>query len=591
LKQPAPSKKASPSELASLPIRLGGIDAAIVAMLLTLALFMMARAGFRRGMDLMPWPDGLEYAAAAVNLDRGLGPVLHFAGYSYPSRYTEGYPLMLAAAFPILGRHVERLCLLTMAMGLIAISALYLLTFRMFGRLSAIASSALLALSPVFITYSTLVLSDVPTMTVTILAAIALYDASGAEDRPTATLSWIVSAALCGLMAGFTVMIRPTNATMLIGIAAAMFMIRSRREAAELQVGAIAFGIAFAIFPIWQAWTNSNHLGGASSSGYVFWVPEVYGSFAKTFNPRFLFGATMPGNPYGNVPSYVLTLIGLDGMLGDPGDPRYLMYPFAGAAFAVIGILAALKSQARPILRVMWFGLAFLASLVALYLFYFFTEVAFILPATFILFLASGYGIVAANRAMLDARTRPRKGSRDNAIIAGVIALDLMLAISVVAETGARTAAPPQHSKMVPTLLAMDSHLEPNAIVVSNISLLFLDLYMAKTKTEFIGLNPYDPGGEFTDYHLARLYSKKAAGWPGPVPAVLFAGPHMDDAEVKSLIDAIHAGRPAYLLMTPPERADYADLLKDELGQVSASFNLDAVAHSDSADLFRLTPR
>ena len=78
-------------------------------MLLTLALFMMARVGLRRGMDLMPWPDGLEYAAAAVNLDRGLGPVLHFAGYTYPSRYTEGYPLILAAAYRILGRHVERL--------------------------------------------------------------------------------------------------------------------------------------------------------------------------------------------------------------------------------------------------------------------------------------------------------------------------------------------------------------------------------------------------------------------------------------------------------------------------------------------------
>jgi 4-amino-4-deoxy-L-arabinose transferase-like glycosyltransferase len=560
-------------------------------MLLTLALFMMARSGFRRGMDLMPWPDGLEYAAAAVNLDRGLGPVLHFAGYSYPSRYTEGYPLMLAAAFPILGRHVERLCLVTMAMGLIAISALYLLAFRMFGRLSAIASGALLALSPVFVTYSTLVLSDVPTMTVTILAAIALYDAGAAEDAPSATLSWIVFSALCGLMAGFTVMIRPTNATMLIGIAAAMFMIRSRREATDLQIGAVSFGIAFAIFPIWQAWTNSNHLGGASSSGYVFWVPEVYGSFAKTFNPRFLFGATMPGNPYGNGPSYVLTLLGLDGMLGDPGDPRYLMYPFAAAVFAIVGIVGALKSGARPVERVMWFGLAFLASLVALYLFYFFTEVAFILPATFILFLASGHGIVTANRAMLAARTRPRKSSRDNAIIAGVIALDLMLAISLLAETSARIAASPQHSKMVPTLLAMDSHLEPNAIVVSNISLLFLDLYMAKSNTEFIGLNPYDPGGEFTDYHLARLYSKKAAGWPGPVPPVLFAGPHMDEGEVKSLVDAIHAGRPAYLLMAPPERADYAYLLKDELGQVSASFNLDAAAHSDSADLFHLTPR
>ena len=42
----------------------------------------------------------------------------------------------------------------------------------------------------------------------------------------------------------------------------------------------------------------------------------------------------------------------------------------------------------------MWFGLAFLAVLVAVYLFYFFTEIAFILPATFILFVASGYGIV-----------------------------------------------------------------------------------------------------------------------------------------------------------------------------------------------------
>ena len=85
----------------------------------------------------MPWPDGLEYAAAAVNLDRGLGPVLHFGGYSYPSRYTEGYPLILAAAYPILGHDVELLCLATMVMGLVAIVALYLLAFRMFGRPSA----------------------------------------------------------------------------------------------------------------------------------------------------------------------------------------------------------------------------------------------------------------------------------------------------------------------------------------------------------------------------------------------------------------------------------------------------------------------
>jgi len=591
LKKPAPSKKLSQPESAPLPDGLNLADGAIVAMLLTLALFMMARSGFRRGMDLMPWPDGLEYAAAAVNLDRGLGPVLHFGGYSYPSRYTEGYPLILAAAYPILGRHVERLCLVTMVMGLVAIVALYLLAFRMFGRPSAIAGCTLLALSPVFITYSTLVLSDVPTMTVTVLAALALYDASAAEDAPPPAALWVASATLCGLLAGFTVMIRPTNATILIGVAVAMFAIRSRRGVSRLLPGAIAFGIAFAIFPIWQAWTNFRYLGGSSSSGYVFWVPEVYGSFAKTFGPRFLFGATMPGNPNGNVGTYVLTLAGLDGILGDPGDPRYLMFPFAGAVFAIVGILVALKSRSRAVLRVMWFGLGFLAALVALYLFYFFTEIAFILPATFILFIVAGYGMVAANRAMLDVRTRPRKSSRDNAILAGVVALDLMLAFSIVVETSARIFAPPRQSRMVPTLLAIDSQLQPDAIIISNISLQFLQLYAAKAKTEFIGLNAFDPGGQFTDYHLARLYQKKATGWTGPVPPVLFAGPRLDDAEAKALGDAMRSGRPAYLLMTAPERQDYGDLLKDELAQLSASFNLDAIACTDLIDLYRLTPR
>jgi hypothetical protein len=43
--------------------------------------------------------------------------------------------------------------------------------------------------------------------------------------------------------------------------------------------------------------------------------------------------------------------------------------------------------------------------------------------------------------------------------------------------------------------------------------------------------------------------------------------------------------------MTRPEREDYADLLKDELSQLNASFTLDSIAQSDVIDLYRLTPR
>ncbi|HLX38220.1 MAG TPA: glycosyltransferase family 39 protein, partial [Candidatus Binataceae bacterium] len=393
MKKPAPSKQQSSPQAASDPGGLAPLDAVLIALLLALAMFMMVRAGFRRGLELMPWPDGLEYSAAAVNIDRGLGPVLHFGGYSYPSRYTEGYPLMLAAAYPLLGHRVERLCLATMMTGLLAIVALYMLARRMFDRVCACIACVLLALSPVFITYSTLVLSDVPTLALTIFAALAFHGACESRGSPA-------SAAICGVFAGFTVMIRPTNATILIGIVAAMLIVGSRPSIKMT----IAFGLAFAIFPLWQAWTNTHMLGSPFASGYVFWVPEVYGAMGKTFSARFLFGPTMPGNPWGNVVSYVLMLSGLDGMLGDPGDPRYLMYPFASAAFAVIGILAARRTQSRSTLRTLWFGVAFLGALLAVYLFYFFTEIAFILPAAFILFAVSGYGIVAGNRTMLKAR-------------------------------------------------------------------------------------------------------------------------------------------------------------------------------------------
>src|SRR5260370_39099002 len=71
-------------------------DWLIVAAILILTFVMAMSAGLRRGVELMPWPDGLEYASAGLNLASGRGGVLHFGGYTYPSRYTGGLPLILA---------------------------------------------------------------------------------------------------------------------------------------------------------------------------------------------------------------------------------------------------------------------------------------------------------------------------------------------------------------------------------------------------------------------------------------------------------------------------------------------------------------
>ena len=163
--------------------RFKGIDAALLALLLGFALLLIADTGFANGQELWPMPDAVEYAAIAVNLDRGLGPVLHFGGNTYPSRYTIGYPLMLAAAYPLLGRRPERLCLVTALTALIAIAGLYLLTLWVFDRPSAIVAGLLLATSPHFLGLSTCVMSDVPALAVVILAVLAFLYAEEKAKR------------------------------------------------------------------------------------------------------------------------------------------------------------------------------------------------------------------------------------------------------------------------------------------------------------------------------------------------------------------------------------------------------------------------
>ncbi|HYB92164.1 MAG TPA: glycosyltransferase family 39 protein, partial [Candidatus Binataceae bacterium] len=203
----AKSSGRSPARTADVAgARLGALDAAIIAAFALFAALLMVHGGSRRGVELMPWPDGLEYAAMAANIAHGAGPVLHFGGYSYPARYTEGYPLILAAAERLGAVDVPSLYLVTIAMGLLALALIYFLTLSLFGRAGAVIATLMLALSPVFLTNSALVLSDVPTLAVTIYAACALLRATEAERAAPSRRSMILDWAIFGIAAGFTVM-------------------------------------------------------------------------------------------------------------------------------------------------------------------------------------------------------------------------------------------------------------------------------------------------------------------------------------------------------------------------------------------------
>jgi 4-amino-4-deoxy-L-arabinose transferase-like glycosyltransferase len=540
----------------------------------------------------MPWPDGLEYAASAVNLAKGRGAVLHFGGYTYPSRYTGGYPLILEFFYRIFGREVPLLSVFAWILGMLSVIYIYFLARGLFARelfvrATAAIAALLLTLSPIFITYSTLVMSDVPTLCVTILAGLMLAIAA-ADDAPQSNWRRISAWLLFGLFAGFSTIIRPTNATILVGLTLCVVMVPlEHRDRSSLLKAAIAIAIGFAIPVAWQLHQNAMHLGSAFASGYAWWVPEVYGAAGKTFSAAYLFGPTMPRNPHGNVPIYALTLLGLDGILGR-GNTRYFLYPFAAAVFAIVGFLTILRTPEKTAgRRLMWFGLGYLAALTGLYCFYLFTDPVFILPAAFVLFIAAGYGAATANRWMRDVFRNRNRSAGEFMTAAGVILLDAMLIISLGSEVAVRLNARPAESVMVPTLQSADSTLPQNAIVVSNISLQFLELYLPAENRRFIGLNSLDPGETFTDYHLHRLYEKRAAGWNGPIPPVVFDGPAMS-AEADALASA---KTPVFLLIATPESQSYADILKTEFDQLQNIFSLEPVAQNRVAQLYRLTTK
>jgi hypothetical protein len=565
------------------------LDGAIIMATFVLTALVVKSGGSRRGVELMPWPDGLEYAASAMNLASGRGAVLHFGGYTYPSRYTAGYPLILEFFSGGSFRHVWLLYTSSFVLGMSSVGIMFVMARWLFGRMAGVVAGVLLALSPVFITYSSLVMSDVPTLLVVICAVLMLPGWS--DDAPqSSSLKRTAESFLFGLLAGFSTIIRPTNAAILVGLALCIVMVPlQHRDRSSLLKAATTIAIGFAIPVAWQMHQNAIHLGSAFASGYAWWVPEVYGAGGKTFSAAYLFGPTMPRNPHGNVPIYAMTLAGLDGMLGARVGARYFLYPFAAAVFALVGFVTILRSREKPAARrLMWFGLGYLAALTGLYCFYLFTDPVFILPAAFVLFIAAGAGVAAANREARNVfRNRNRSASEFMTAI-GIISLDVLLIISLGSEVAIRLSARPAESVMVPTLQSADSTLPPNAIVISNISLQFLELYLPTGNRRFIGLNSLDPGETFTDYHLHRLYEKRAAGWNGPIPPVVFDGAAMS-AEADSLVSSIGAKTPVFLLIAAPESQQYADVLKGELDNLQSKFGIEPVAQNRVAALYRLT--
>jgi len=558
--------------------RVEKIDALALALVLGFALLMIIRTGFIHGQELWPTPDAIEYAAMAVNMDRGLGPVLHFGGHTYPPRYMIGYPLILAAAYPLVGHRPESLWVATTFMALVAIAGLYIFALWAFDRPSAIAAAVLLSTSPYFLGLSPTVMSDVPSVAVLGVAAVAFLYAAGKES--------VIASALCGIFTGFAMAIRVTNGAILLGMLAAVLLVEPRR----LRLGQlIAFAIGLTAFPGLQAWENFRFFGSPFSSGYAFWLPLDYKSFSRTFDPRLLFMPVDPAFRHGHLFYYGFALLGLDGLFGQIdlnaeagtlAHSHYAFYPFPVALFAVMGAFFVLRhthnANAR---RAIFLSSGFLAASLIVYVLYFYTDPRFLIPASFVVMATAAYGLVNANRAF-------DRGWKRFA----VLGLDVILGVAIAVETVTRIATPAAPSKLVPEVIAMQPVLK-NSVVVSDLSLQWLEVFLHDEGIDFVSLTDLYAGELHGEYHLFFLNENKSANSSVPLPHVLLPSGKVDFSEALRLAKEDKSGRPVYLLVAMPMTDEWTARLTHMFAEIDRYFSHEAVVDLPEVGLYRLKPR
>jgi len=293
-------------------------------------------------------------------------------------------------------------------------------------------------------------------------------------------------------------------------------------------------------------------------------------------------------------------MLGLDGLLGRLAlgfeaitlrHARYSLYPFPVVVFAGLGVFYAIRRKRNPsTMRAIYLGFGFLVPLLLVYLFHFYLDPRFLLPALFIVFAAAAYGLVGANK-------RLKWGWAGFA----VIALDAVVAGAIVVQTVAGVLAQtPRQSKLLDDVLAIRPRLT-NAVVVSDISLQWLELFAGGDGTEFVGLNCLltSPVREQTqvEYHLFFLSIKRLKGWTGPIPPILFPPTpdspkgKLDLAEADQLADEDKKGRPVYLLLLGQATRAYFEELKPEFTEIDRYFTHEKIAHYPEVGLYRLKAR
>ena len=194
------------------------------------------------------------------------------AGRGYPTDYrTPGYPAFIALIQLLPGRREDVLVLLQHLIGVALVVAVLLVTWRWFGRASAIAASVLAALAPILINVEHEVLPDFLFGLIVLGGTLLLAEACAASSPRVGVLLAV------GVVYGIATYVKPTGQVLLFAAVVPLaFATRSLRRTVTGSA-ALACGLALTVSP----WIVRN---GLEYGNYVMSIQGPQALYLRVFD-------------------------------------------------------------------------------------------------------------------------------------------------------------------------------------------------------------------------------------------------------------------------------------------------------------------
>jgi 4-amino-4-deoxy-L-arabinose transferase-like glycosyltransferase len=352
----------------------------------------------------------------------------------YPSRYSLGFPLLIAPVFFVLGPSYTNAIVTVFLMNLGSIALVYLIARRLVGLVGALVAAGVVVLSPLDQSLGQRILSDEPASFIVMCAfalLLVLADHSGetSNSQPPLSLRALLGYALVGGLLGFACWVRQIDLIYLPVPFAANLWTRTRTDlptgrglARSIAAISCVFG-SWAVIQIPILWYNAKTFGSITKTGYSYWVPYWYSSPTTTFSLTYAFNeaGSVPsanGIPTSRVTTYLLALLGAN-VPYDLGGSITAYSPLV-AGLAIVGLFALAYPFARNSIKspqalrqigfVLASGTAIVLTFVA-YSLYFFYSPRFLDLAVLLIAIFAGGGanlLVGWLRRAADRNSRAR---------------------------------------------------------------------------------------------------------------------------------------------------------------------------------------